>query len=58
MIEKHTVSQLCMEINRLILIPCIFQCGKETHPNSDEAFGMHPISFAHVQDFPYMKALC
>jgi hypothetical protein len=58
MIEKHTISQLCMEINSLVLIPCILQYVKETHPNSNEAFGMRPISFTHVQDFPCMKALC
>jgi hypothetical protein len=28
------------------------------HPNSNEASGMRPISFMHVQDVHYMKALC
>jgi hypothetical protein len=47
-----------MEINRLVLIPYIPRYVEEMHPNSDEAFGMHPLSFMHVQDFPCMKASC
>jgi hypothetical protein len=47
-----------MEINRLTLIPCIFWYVEKMHPNLDEAFGMRPISFVHLQDFPCMKVLC
>jgi hypothetical protein len=47
-----------MEINRLVLIPCIPQYVEEMHLNLDKASRMCPISFVHEHNFPYMKPLC
>jgi hypothetical protein len=57
-IEKHRITQLCMEITLLVLLLYIPQYVEKLHPNSNEASNMRLISFTHVQDFPYMKALC
>jgi hypothetical protein len=57
-IEKHTITQLCVEINHPIFLPCIPQYVEKMHPNLDATSSMCQISFTNVQDFPCMKVLC
>ncbi len=47
-----------MESTPPLLLLYIPQYVEKTHPNLNEAYNMCPISFAHVQNFPCMKALC
>ncbi len=54
-IETLAIKQLHVQLNVLILIPCIPQYVKEIHPNSNTTSNKHPISDVHVQGSPYIK---